>query len=62
MSDILTGDDLIGLYVDNEKERRRARFERGRNPAQRATRSRNRSRMTQFPGKGSRNAWKAEVW
>lgn len=62
MNAVLTGEDLISLLVDSEKERRRARFERGRSPVQRTVRSRNKARVAKYPGKGSRNAWKAEVW
>jgi hypothetical protein len=41
-----------------EKIRRRDRTQRGRSPAQRTTRSKDKGRAAKRPGKGERNAWK----
>lgn len=43
-----------------EKDRRRARVENGRSPAQKTPRSANKARIAKRPGKGHRNDWKKD--
>lgn len=52
----LNNRDLLALITDQEKSRRRERTEQGRSPVQHTSRSVNKARVANKPGKGSRSA------
>jgi len=55
-----TATQYVGAAQEREWLRRRVRVEQGRSPAQRTSRSINKARAFKRPGKGQRNAWRAE--